>query len=932
MSQQPSTAEGPEPAVAAPHAREATEVVAELGSDVSTGLSGAAAADRLARYGPNEITGEQPPSLVAVALLQLRDPMNLMLVAVAIVGLLIDQVATALVVAALVALNVVLGARQELKARASVDALSRMQVSRARVVRDGEVQMLPATELVPGDLVHVEGGDLVPADGRIVRSATLEVQEAALTGESVPVAKDAGVLDSPDVDLGDRTNLLFQNTSVTRGTALMVVTDTGMRTQMGQIATLLTSVTRTRSPLQQELDGLTRLLGVIAWAAVAVIVVVGIARGLEPSDVLLLGIAMAISAIPTGLPTFVAAMLSRGAKQLAEAKAVVKNLTDVETLGATSAINSDKTGTLTLNEMMVSTLYASGNWFTVEGEGYRKSGSIRSVAGVPVPDLTRLAYGLVLASDATVSDDGEVVGDPTEAALIVLAAKLDVDAAETRRAYPRLAEVPFDSEYKFMATFHRVPVGDDQRIICLVKGAPDVVKARCTEQGGPLTGSTPLTDTDRVELGAANTRMGEQGLRVLSFAARLIDEQDLPAVREDPMAFVRELVFVGMVGMIDPLRPAAKRAVATALGGGIEVRMITGDHAVTAGAIGRELGLGPGAISGSELQAMSDEELARRLPELHVFGRVTPDDKLRLARVMQEQGSIVAMTGDAVNDAAALKQADIGVAMGSGSEVTKQAARMILTDDNFDTLVHAIELGRRIYATIVAYIRYQMSQLLSLVLLFVAATAFNLNNGVAMTPLMVLFLNFFIASFPVWVIATDPGDPDVMRQPPRDPAVTITNSTSVSRWLLYGVVLFAASLVPLVAGPDSPSPDAASASMTMTFVVVGLATIASGLVLRREPSSGLADPVLPALRTLAIPTALLVLSTELGVLQAGLMTQPLTGPQWLAALALAATVPIVIELDKWVRRRRLAASTPEAVDPMHIVSPQRAVVDVAPPG
>ncbi|TVR36839.1 MAG: metal-transporting ATPase, partial [Nitriliruptor sp.] len=349
MSQQPRTAEVPEPTVAAPHAREAAEVAAELGSDVANGLSAAAAADRLARYGPNEITGEQPPSLVAVALLQLRDPMNLMLVAVAIVGLVIDQVATGLVVAALVVLNVVIGARQELKARASVDALSRMQVPRARVVRDGEVTMLPATELVPGDLVQVEGGDVVPADGRIVRSATLEVQEAALTGESVPVAKDAGVLDSPDVGLGDQTNLLFQNTSVTRGTALVVVTATGMRTQMGQIATMLTSVSRTRSPLQQELDGLTRLLGVVAWGAVALIVVAGIARGLEPSDVLLLGIAMAVSAIPTGLPTFVAAMLARGAKQLADAKAVVKNLTDVETLGATSAINSDKTGTLTLN-------------------------------------------------------------------------------------------------------------------------------------------------------------------------------------------------------------------------------------------------------------------------------------------------------------------------------------------------------------------------------------------------------------------------------------------------------------------------------------------------------------------------------------------------------------------------------------------------------
>ena len=357
--------------------------------------------------------------------------------------------------------------------------------------------------------------------------------------------------------------MLFQNTAVTRGTAAMVVTATGMQTQMGQIATMLTSVTRTRSPLQQELGSLTKVLGTIAWGAVAFIVVVGVARGEDFSDVLLLGTAMAISAIPTGMPAFVSGLLSLGAKQLAEAKAVVKNLTDVETLGATSAINTDKTGTLTMNEMMVSLLYAAGSWFTVEGEGYRKSGAIRSVAGAPVPDFTRLALGLVLDSDATVADDGSIVGDPTEAALVVLAAKLGADAEETRRAYPRLAEVPFDSDYKFMATFHRVAVDGGERVIQLVKGGPDVVLARCTHGRRPDERLAGRRSTRRAPgIDAANERMGEKGLRVLAFAARFVEDDELAAMADDPMSLTHDLAFVGMVGIIDPLRMEAKGAVA----------------------------------------------------------------------------------------------------------------------------------------------------------------------------------------------------------------------------------------------------------------------------------------------------------------------------------------------------------------------------------
>ena len=489
-----------------PYARNADDVVGAMGSNVDAGLSTTEATSRRGINGPNEITAEPPPSTWAIALGQFLNPMNLMLVAVTVVSFLIDEISTGVIVAALILLNVVLGTRQELKARASVDALSKLQVPQAKVLRDGQVALIPAVDLVPGDIVQLEAGDVVPADGRLVRSATCETQEAALTGESAPVAKDAAALPSPDVALGDRSNMLFQNTSVTRGTATIVVTATGMQTQMGQIATMLSAVTRTKSPLQSELDSLTKVLGIIAWSAVALIVVVGTARGIPTADVLLLGIAMAISAIPTGMPAFVSGLLSLGAKQLADAKAVVKNLTDVETLGATSAINTDKTGTLTMNQMMVSTLYASGAWFHVEGEGYRKTGAITSAAGTAVPDFTRLALGLVLDSDATVADDGSIVGDPTEAALVVLAAKLGVDAEETRRAYPRLAEVPFDSEYKFMATFHRYR--DERGVehgIQLVKGGPDVVLARCATAGGPLSGSA---DPDRG--GSCRDRRGER--------------------------------------------------------------------------------------------------------------------------------------------------------------------------------------------------------------------------------------------------------------------------------------------------------------------------------------------------------------------------------------------------------------------------------------
>ncbi|MFC9833804.1 cation-translocating P-type ATPase [Rhodococcus sp. NPDC127530] len=903
------------------HAQDADAVVAATASDRQSGLTAGEADERRRRYGPNEIASEPAPSTWAIALQQLKDLMNLMLIAVAVVSVVIGEVPTAIIVAALVGLNVVLGTQQELKARASVDALAKMQTPLVRVTRDGTLVQFAATDLVPGDIVHLEAGDVVPADGRLLTSATLETQEAALTGESAPVPKDPQTLGAADVSLGDRSNMAFQNTSVTRGTATMVVTETGMNTQMGEIASMLSAVAPSKSPLQRELNSLTKVLGIIAWTAVALIVVLGVIRGQSLTTVLLLGISMGVSAIPTGLPTFVQAMLAFGARQLAEAKAVVKNLTDVETLGATSAINSDKTGTLTMNQMTVRSLYFHCRWYTVDGEGYSKTGRITHVAGDAVPDFTLLAYGLCLDSDATVSDTGEVVGDPTEAALVVLAAKVGVDAPLTRQTYPRVAEVPFDSAYKFMATFHHLQVDGSTRFVELVKGGPDVVLARCATAYRPGRQVAPL-DEVREELTEANRTMSEKGLRVLAFAARRLDGQE-EAVGADPMSFVEDLTFVGMVGIIDPLRPEAIDAVRTAHAAGIDVRMITGDHAITASAIGAELGLGPGAIGGPELQAMTDDDLAAALPNLHVFGRVTPQDKLRLADIMQKSGAVVAMTGDAVNDAAALKKADIGVAMGSGSEVTKQAGKMILTDDNFGTLITAIRLGRNIYEKIVSYIRYQMSKLFSLVLLFLVASIFDINDGVALTPLMVLFQHFFITLFPVAVIMLDPAPPDLMNKPPRDPRLPIANRTAFVQWLAYGVLQFAVTLAAMLLAPGDMSTTEASVPMTTAFVVLSFGSILAGLVMRRDPESGLTAPILTALKILSVPIVVTVFAVEIGFLQDLLMTTSLTGGQWLACLGWSLIIPIVVEAEKALRRRR--HTRPSAPIPASVaVDPRRA--------
>jgi P-type Ca2+ transporter type 2C len=891
------------------YALSSTDVVDQLDTSADHGLAGDEVQRRIATYGPNVIAAEPPPTTWEMAKGQLANPMNIMLLIVSIGSFVIGQVATGAVVMALVLFNVIMGTNQERKAMASVEALAQLQVPSARVRRSDRVEEIEAGGLVPGDVLLLEAGDIVPADARIVTSASLEVQEAALTGESAPIAKNASTLPDEDTALGDRTNLVFQNTQVTRGSATVVVVATGEATQMGHIADMVMATKRTKSPLQTELDGLTKIFGFLAWGAVAIIAVVGIARGQDRETLILLAISTAISAIPTGLPTFVQLMLASGAQRLAAHKAVVKSLTDVETLGGTTVINSDKTGTLTMNAMTATSMLTGGEWYSIEGGGYAKSGAIRGVAGAPAPDFTRLALGLTLCSDATVADDGSIIGDPTEAALVVLAAKVGVDAEQTRRAMPRRAEVPFDSEYKFMATFHDVPPGATGGLavfpyVMVVKGAPDVVIDRSSQ--ALWHGDTVAIANARDQLLAANRELSEKGLRVLAFAAKGLSADEFAAAQADPMAAVTNLDLISLVGIIDPLRAEARDAVQEALAAGIDVRMITGDHTITARAIADQLGLGPGVITGMDLAALDDATVIEELPELHVFGRVAPEDKVRLARLMQESGEVVAMTGDAVNDAAALKQADIGVAMGSGSEVTKQAGKLILTDDNFATLVRAVDLGRDIYRRISSYVKLQLTVLSSVLQLMLLATILNINNGVALFPMMLLFAKFFVIATVVVGFIVDVPDPSVMQRPPRVPGTKIANGAQTVRWVIGGFLIAVPALLLLEFGPDQPSTTVASVSMTMAFAVVALAGVNNGLVLRREREPFWSSPVFPYMGWVLLGWFLTWAAVELGMFQRLLTTVSLSGGQWVTVIGLSLLSPLYVAIDKAIRLRRVA--------------------------
>src|SRR5262245_3814962 len=609
------------------HGSPVAEVARELGVEVERGLSADEAHRRLESYGPNRLAGGKKESGFQAFVRQYRDFMQIILLAAAAITLVVTgDVGTAIVLAGLTLFNAIIGLRQEAKAEESVKALAAMMKTVARVRRDGQAFEIDAEELVPGDIVLMEAGNRVPADGRITLAATLEIEEAALTGESLPVAKATEPVPGADVPLGDRTCMAYMNTSVTRGRGEMIVTATGMGTEIGHIADMLAKTEADKTPLQKQLDGLSKIIAMIAFIALAAVILLGLARDESFDTLFVTGVALAVAAIPTGLPAVVTALLSIGTREIARRNAIVKRLPAVETLGSTSAICSDKTGTLTLNKMTAREMGIPGhNRFTVSGEGYSTQGEIKHVGGEQF-DLDPYLLPGILCADAVLEGEG-LIGDPTEGALIVLGAKGGLDVEDTRAAFPRIAEVPFDSEYKFMATFHEMKGADGRPVIrCYVKGAPDVLIGLGGSYRDPDGSLIPVTDENRHLALEANDRMAESGQRVMVVAQR--DFEPATFDRDgDLIGLVKDLTLLAMVGIVDPPRSEAKAAIAECKSAGIRVRMITGDHATTAGAIGGELGIEGRAITGAEFAAMNDEELAKQIPEIGVIARVAPEDK-----------------------------------------------------------------------------------------------------------------------------------------------------------------------------------------------------------------------------------------------------------------------------------------------------------------
>ena len=722
----------------------AEEATKKLGVDPSRGLDDAEVTRRREQYGPNRLAEPPKESGLQAFLRQYKDLMQIVLLAVAIISIVVLQdFATGIFIIGLTVLNAVLGLNQEGKAAESVAALRKMLIMKAKARRNGELVELPAEELVPGDIITFEAGDKVSADGRLLTAAALDIEEAGLTGESAPVTKDTTPIAGDDVPLGDRLDMAYMNSTVTRGRGEMVVTGTGMNTEVGQISNMLNQTEEEKTPLTKQLDQLTVMITAAAAVALVLVVVLGLARGQSFDSLFLMGISLAIAAIPTGMPAVVTTLLSLGTQQLAEKGAIIKRLRSVETLGSTSAICSDKTGTLTLNQMTARELVLAGRRYSVDGEGYSTEGRILRVAGEGDPQFEPILMPMALCSDATVTD-GQIVGDPTEAALVVLAAKGGIDVPDTRKAYPRVAEVPFDSAYKYMATFHRMqPDGGREVIRAYVKGAPDVVLGLSTT-GLNAKGTPEPIESHRERAFEENDRLASEGLRVLAVAYRDFDPNTFDP-SGDLLSQVKDLTLVAFVGIVDPPRKEARDAIALCKSAGIRVRMITGDHATTAAAIARQLGIEGRAVTGNEFAAMSDAEVDKQIDEIGVIARVAPEDKVRLVDVLKRLGNIVAMTGDGVNDAPAIKRSDIGVAMGiTGTEVTKEAAEMILTDDNFATIVTAVDGGRALYDNLMKYIRFQIVSLTGFIALFVLAGIFNIAGGIPLEPLQILWINFAI--------------------------------------------------------------------------------------------------------------------------------------------------------------------------------------------
>lgn len=884
------------------HRLEIAESLERLRTDPARGLSEDAARRRLAEHGPNEIQASRRISPWAILLAQVKNVLVLVLLAAVGLSALLGDVLEAAVIAAIVLLAVLLGFVQELRAERSIEALREMAAPTATVVRGGEEREIPARDLVPGDVLLVQAGDRIPADARLVQAVNLKIEESALTGESSPVGKTSGPLPR-DLEVGDRTNMVWAGTAATYGRGRAVVVGTGMDTELGRIARMLETVEEGRTPLQRNLDRVGRALAGAGLAVVAFIVALGLLRGQPFLEMLVFGIALAVAVVPEALPAVVTISLALGVQRMVRRHVLIRHLPAVETLGSVSVICSDKTGTLTRDEMTVRHLYAAGRTYEITGAGYAPEGTVlldgREVA--PPEHLVELLRAAVLASDALLvrggagdgkgAPDWHIQGDPTEGALIVAAAKLGLDKRELDERFPRVGEIPFTSESKRMTTLHDTPEG----MTACAKGAPEVILPACERRLGE-SGEEPLDNAGREAVLAAARSMATSALRVLAIARKTGTNQ------EDAE---RGLTFLGLAGMIDPPRPEARKSIDICRRAGIKPLMITGDHPATAQAIARELSVlrdGGRAVTGAELDGLSDADLVRDAEAIEVYARVSPAHKLRVVTALQERGHSVAMTGDGVNDAPALKKADIGIAMGiTGTDVTKEAAHMTLTDDDFTSIVAAVEEGRGVFDNIKKYLMFLLSSNVGEIGLMAGAALAGLP--LPLSAVQILYVNLATDGFPALALAVDPPEEDLMERPPRDPHRGIFTRPVVTLLLIGGIWstlvnlgLFAWALH---AGRSLRE------AMAMTFVLLVLIQFCKAYNYRSDRHSVLRRPFANRWLNLAIAweLALLALVVYLPALHGPFGTYALPFADWLRVNLLAATVVPVLELAKWMERR-----------------------------
>jgi Ca2+-transporting ATPase len=882
------------------YAMSADQAAGRFGVDPTAGLSAAQAADLLRSHGPNALPAEKPVPGWRRFVDQYRSYMQLILCGAAIVSLVVQEWSTAVLLVAITVLNAVVALRQEGKAESAMNALKSMVKATARVLRDGADAELPAEEIVVGDVILLTAGDAVPADARLIEASALQIDESALTGESSPAAKAIDPLEDAELNPGDQANMVFMQTPVTHGSGVAVVTATGADTQVGRIASMLAGTEKEKTPLSKQLDTLTLWIAAAAGLTMVVMFALGASRG-QSADVLFTSaVALAIASIPEAMPTVLQVILSLGASDLATRGAVVKDLTSVETLGSTSAINSDKTGTLTLNQVTVVEVVDPTDRFTISGSGYGLEGRVHHAAGSS-GSIEEAILPYVVANDAQLVD-GKVVGDPTEGALLVLAHKAGLDIAATRERYPRAATLPFDPSYKIMGAFTTTPGGT---VRCHVKGAAPAVLARAS---GALSGGAevPWDDELRRRADADVTRMEEQGLKVMASGYSDLEPGSFDA-DGDLLACAEKLVVTSLVGMMDPAREESKPAVADAQSAHIRVRMVTGDDVVTGAAIAKQLGIGGEAILGAEFAALDEQTRLERIDSIGVVGRVAPEHKVMLVETLKQKGDVVAMTGDGVNDAPAIKAAHIGIAMGSGTEVAKNAGRMILSDDNFATIVHAVEQGRKLYDNLLKYVRFVMITLVAFVLTFLGASLLNIAGGQPFSSPQVLWIHFVISAPFGVALGLDRETPGLMGLRPRSRDESIVSRPLLVTALLVG--LYMAAVIDLLIHYGSAHYHNTALGSSIGLSAFGLMIVVAAYQCRGVWQTALRSDTFDNrtmnLTALAV-IALVVFSTQMDVFERLLGTQPLKAGQFGLALAAAVLLFVLWEIGKLVARRRSA--------------------------